>query len=277
MEDWSSLPVYASEVCVRDVGGYAMQFDIWDTRSHRVSEMSPTISAQRRTCMPITSIKEVAEDHPVSPRIFVKGYADSFVKVAIQSIRYRPGAGKAEYTCLGSTTSWYCDLDTSGSLGSNSTSADPSSDSRSDVETVDAKLPEGSPRKEPNGMWGIYMDKWSLLPVQASQICVRDVGGYAMQFNLWDTYTNYISDWSSTISAQRTACLDISDIRAVAEGNPISPRIFVKGFADSFVQVALQSVIYNASAGRSDYTCLGSTTSWYCNLDTVGVMPSGAL
>merc|ERR1711920_446719 len=121
MDEWSSLPVYASEICVRSVGGYAMMYNIWDTRTNRISEWSNTISAQRTACMPVDSITGVAEDHPVSPRIFVKGFADSFVQVAIQSVRYRPGAGRAHYTCLGSTTSWYCNLDTVGSLPTTST------------------------------------------------------------------------------------------------------------------------------------------------------------
>jgi len=151
-----------------------------------------------------------------------------------------------------------------GTPGSNSTSAAPGSGALGAV----------GAEPEPNGKWGPLMSRWSLLPVYASRICVRDVGGYAMRFNLWDTYANFISDWSSTISAQRTACLDISSIHDVAEGHPISPRIFAVGWADSFTQVAIQSVIYEASAGQADYTCLGSTTSWYCNLDTVGNLPT---
>jgi len=273
MDEWSSLPVYASEICVRCVGGYAMMYNIWDTHTNRISEWSNTISAQRTACMPVDSIKDVAEDHPVSPRIFVMGFADSFVQVAIQSIRYRPGAGQAHYTCLGSSASWYCNMDTIGHLGtvgSNSTGAVPSSSSISGAGFLEAAGEE----REPNGKWGPYMNSWSLLPVHASKICVHDVGGYAMQFNLWDTYVNFISDWSSTISAQGTTCLSISSIHDVAEGHPISPRIFVKGWADSFVQVSIQSVIYEASAGQADYACFGSTTSWYCNLNTMGDLPT---
>jgi hypothetical protein len=273
MDGWSSLPVYASEICVRDVGGYAMMYNIWDTHTNRISGWSSTIGAQETACMPVDSITDVVEDHPISPRIFVKGFADSFVQVAIQSVRYRAGAGQAHYTCLGSTTSWYCNLDTVGdlgSLGSNSTGATPGPGSISGAGFLEA----ASVEREPNGKWGPYMNSWSLLPVYASKVCVRDVGGYAMQFNLWDTYVSFISDWSSTISAQRTTCLDISSVHDVAEGHPISPRIFVKGWADSFTQVAIQSVIYKASAGQADYTCLGSTVSWYCNLDTVGSLPA---
>jgi hypothetical protein len=109
--------------------------------------------------------------------------------------------------------------------------------------------------------------------VYADEICIRDVGGYAMQYNLWDTYTNRISPWSPTFSAQVTRCVPVADIRDAQEGHPISPRIFVKGFADSFVQVAIQSVVYKPGAGQAHYTCLGSTTSWYCNLDTEGGSP----
>mmetsp|Transcript_20908 Transcript_20908/g.54801 ORF Transcript_20908/g.54801 Transcript_20908/m.54801 type:complete len:146 (-) Transcript_20908:393-830(-) len=135
MDGWSSLPVYASEVCVRGVGGYAMKYNLWDTHSNRISGWSSTIGAQQTACMAVDAIRDVVEDHPVSPRIFVNGFADSFVQVAIQSVRYRPGAGRAHYTCLGSTTSWYCNLDTVGSLPTTSTSESPSTSTASACDT----------------------------------------------------------------------------------------------------------------------------------------------
>ncbi|CAK0893873.1 unnamed protein product [Prorocentrum cordatum] len=117
------------------------------------------------------------------------------------------------------------------------------------------------------GQWGPYMHDWKA-PFPADNICVRCVGGFAMKFNLWNTATNRVSQWSPTMSAQRTECLNVTEAFLEAtENNPISPRIYIKGAFDSLMEVAIQTVLYVPGVSvTADYTCYGSTTSFYCNL-----------
>lgn len=269
---WSTDVVYASSICVRSVGGFLMSFDLWDTESNFVSTPASLYSSPQTACVDISEVPGVREGSPVSPRIFILGYSDGQVRTAIQSVIYAREARIADYTCLGSTSSFYCNLETSGSSRALSAAAPTVGNAMVAAgegvgDKIDRELDTlgGRGLEEFNGAFSRFAAAWSAATVRASEVCIRNSAGYGLRFKLWDTYTNLVSDFTRDFSAGFTECLQVSRLLGAERGHPISPRVFVLGYQDSMVQVAQQSVIYDPQGGRADYTCRGSVGGWWCD------------
>jgi hypothetical protein len=222
----------ATQVCVYNSAGFVLKFQMWDTATNKLSDMSEGYPAEKEACMDIaTQLPGVEDGHPIA----MISWSTETKAMTSQSVIYDPSMangpnGFANFTCKGFSTSWTCNLK---NFGTSQSYGGP-------YELADA----GKPQE----------------PLEASGVCVDNDAALSLKFSLWDTATNVDGDQSGTFMKGKQRCVSGQSLWFAEDGNPM----VVNAKAVKGKEMTFPSFIYNKSAEMAEMTCTGGTMTYKC-------------